>query len=177
MVATDGFGVAAMHAVLPFTVDTFAWDNDEKPQFVTHAHKDQAVDIEKYATDLWCTAITKELLLIRFPCLARARTTFHILQMPDPQDHDFGAAMEGHEAQQVSGSICTRLNATRGCGHTADCRPTAHSATKRVARSARCAAAGGDSQRRDVHCNGDSITALRRRCHAAVRGMCTQLCQ
>ncbi len=65
MVAVDGYSVAAVHAVLPFTVDTFAWDNDEKPQFVTHAHKDHAVDIEKYATDLWCTAITKELLLIQ----------------------------------------------------------------------------------------------------------------
>lgn len=83
------------------------------------------MDIVKYATDLWCTEITKELLLIRFPCLARARTTFHILQMPDPQDHDFAEAMEGHEAQQVSGSSCTRLNGTRGSCHTTDCSPTA----------------------------------------------------
>lgn len=121
MVAVDGYGVAAVHVGLPFTVDTFAWDNDEKPQFVTHAHKDHAVDIEKYATDLWCTAITKELLLIRFPCLARTRTAFNILQMPDPQDHDFGEAMEGHEAQQASGSMCTHLNGMRGSSHTADC--------------------------------------------------------
>ena len=103
MVTNDSFGVAAVHPALPFTVDTFAWHDSEELQFVTHAHKDHAVDIEKYATDLWCTAITKELLLIRFPCLARARTTFHILHMPDPQDEDFAEAMESHEAQQVSG--------------------------------------------------------------------------
>jgi ribonuclease BN (tRNA processing enzyme) len=117
MVAKDSFGVAGVHPGLPFTVDTFAWNDCEKPQFVTHAHKDHAVDIEKYAADVWCTATTKELLLIRFPCLARARTTFNILQMPDPQNRNFREAMEDLEAQQASGRSAPSIGHSRQQPH------------------------------------------------------------
>lgn len=113
--AKDGYGVAAVHSALPFTVDTFAPNDGDKPQFVTHAHKGHAVDIEKYATNLWSTETTRELLLIRFPCLTRARTTFHILAMPDPQDPDFQAAMEDHEPQQVRRQMALKAQARHQC--------------------------------------------------------------
>lgn len=99
--AKASFGVGPVHPALPFTVDTFEPNHAGKPQFVTHAHKDHAVDIEQHATDIWCTEATRQLLLIRFPALARPRTTFHILAMPDPHSADFEAEMEDHERQQV----------------------------------------------------------------------------
>lgn len=99
--AKASFGVSPVHPALPFTVDTFEPNHAGKPQFVTHAHKDHAVDIEQHATDIWCTETTRQLLLIRFPALARPRTTFHILAMPNPHGSDFEAEMDDHEPQQV----------------------------------------------------------------------------
>lgn len=125
--AKASYGIGTVHSALPFTVDTFALNDGDKPRFVTHAHKDHAVDIEKFATTVWCTEKTRLTLLIRFPCLKRTRTTFHSLPKPDPQEPDFREAMEDHGPQQVQQRCGAGCAADVLADHAAELHSTMHS--------------------------------------------------
>jgi len=58
-------------ACLPFDVDTFeANADDDKVQFLTHAHKDHTVGIDGAATYLVCTKLTLTLMRIKHSTLA-----------------------------------------------------------------------------------------------------------
>lgn len=97
--AKPSCGVAGVHRDLPFTVDTFDVNHGDKSQFLTHAHKDHAVNIENFGKDIWCTEVTRQLICIRFPALLRPTTKFHVLDMPDPGDGAFEDMYD--EAQDV----------------------------------------------------------------------------
>ena len=83
-----GFQIGAVHRDLPFVVDTWGPDGLDKPQFLTHPHKDHTVGIEQYGTQIWCTDVTRQLLLIRTPDLVQKGTTFEVLEVHDGNDED-----------------------------------------------------------------------------------------
>ncbi|KXZ54932.1 hypothetical protein GPECTOR_3g102 [Gonium pectorale] len=66
---------------LPFVVDTWTEriSATGKPHFLTHCHKDHTEGIEHCAVDVYCTDLTRRLLLIRQPDAARANR-FHALE-------------------------------------------------------------------------------------------------
>lgn len=65
----------AVFPCLPFAVDTFTSETINKPQFLTHAHKDHfsgnsgVGGVDTYGRHIYCTHKTQRLLLIRFPRL------------------------------------------------------------------------------------------------------------
>eukprot|EP00877_Chromochloris_zofingiensis_P005146 jgi/Chrzof1/14632/Cz09g10050.t1 len=62
---------------LPFCVDTWSPRTATKrQQFLTHAHKDHLENIADYATNICCTELTKQLVLLKVPGL---RARFHVL--------------------------------------------------------------------------------------------------
>ena len=56
---------------LPFSVDTYDASTQDKIQFSTHAHKDHLIGVVNFPSNkaIWCTSMTKRLILMKYPAL------------------------------------------------------------------------------------------------------------
>lgn len=112
---------------LPFAVDTWSELSQSKHQFITHAHKDHLINIDKYGRNIICSSTTEQLVLNKFPQL-RAHARFRTLE-PGQTLHFDGTpdfTVTAIDANHCPGS-CMFLFSSAAFGailHTGDCRLT-----------------------------------------------------
>jgi hypothetical protein len=123
-------GVLPVDDSLPFTVDTWTAATCTKPQFLSHAHKDHCENIEKWARRVYCTQVTRDLLLLKFPKLAGS-AVFHILVVNDTiyvsqdDDPEYSFEVTTLDANHCAGSAVYIFNGWFGTVvHTGDSRLT-----------------------------------------------------
>ncbi|GFR48162.1 hypothetical protein Agub_g9997 [Astrephomene gubernaculifera] len=112
---------------LPFVVDTWTERSNAsgKPHFLTHCHKDHTEGIENCSVDVYCTPLTRRLLLLRQPEAARSNR-FHLLQANTSIEVTHGSVtftVTALDANHCPGSVMFLF---QGCFgnilHTGDCR-------------------------------------------------------
>lgn len=114
---------------LPFIVDSWTAQspNSGKPAFLTHAHKDHTLGIEKCAADVYCTRLTHDLLLCRQP-EAAATNAFHLLQTHQRVQLSWGAhafTVTALDAGHCPGACMLLFRGSFGSIlHSGDCRLT-----------------------------------------------------
>ena len=115
---------------LPFAVDTYTRSSACKIQFSTHAHKDHLVDITSFPSThgIFCTALTKQLILMKYPELQSHRH-FHTFDIGD--DFELPGVPGGWrvsvlEANHCPGAAMLLFYGLPGCTilHSGDCRLT-----------------------------------------------------
>ncbi|GLJ54790.1 hypothetical protein SUGI_1176840 [Cryptomeria japonica] len=110
----------------PFSVDTWTPNSSRKKcHFLTHAHKDHTVGILSYASyPIYCTFITKQLILLRYPTLDES--LFLELEVEEPvliNDDEQPFTVTAFDANHCPGAIMLYFEGQFGnVLHTGDCR-------------------------------------------------------
>lgn len=116
----------AVHPDLPFSVDTWDSHSCDRPQFLTHAHKDHALDIVSFARTIHCTEITKEIILIRYPALSLNEVDFEILELNETLEVKYGRTrftVTAYDAHHCPGAASLLFQGDFGTVlHSGDCR-------------------------------------------------------
>ncbi|GIL60548.1 hypothetical protein Vafri_15095 [Volvox africanus] len=114
---------------LPFVIDSWNKRGNAtlKPHFLTHCHKDHTDGIDYCAVDVFCTDLTRRLLLLRQPGAGR-NNRFHIIQPGVPLELTYRSVtftVTPLDANHCPGSVMLLF---QGCFgnilHTGDCRFT-----------------------------------------------------